>query len=477
MGVLLLIPALSSCNRQNKSEDTVSDHEVIPIIVSSDLLTPSPSPSPVPEPQNELRYIFLFIGDGMGPNQVLASNEARLALGEEPLCFLSFPIEGFAKTDNILGKTTDSAASCTALSTGIKTENSMLGMDPEGNFSYSFAKDLQELGWKIGILSTVSIDNATLAGFYAHAYKRTDYETIRYDLFASRYDYFASGGFHGEEDFEAMARKYGYIYTVGEDAAHAAGPGKLISVGDSLTTDRGLRLAADHGQNRDGLLARNVELGIIRMQDRPFFMMAEGGRIDLACHYHDAGDLFWEMEDFDQSIRVALAFKEKHPHETLILVTADHETGGLSLHDGDRTALTRQSVSCDSFDKVNVTIFRSLNTPFESALPEIISSFGLYDLSEDETNYLREAYEHTMKNDLTASKSKKLYGEYSPVCSAAANLVASRAGLSFSTTGHTGINVSVYATGVGSEYFFGTYENTEIHDRILDAVQELGRHP
>ncbi len=475
----LCILVLSACYRPEPVPDPSQTQapEMDPAIMVSDLPVPSPSETSKPEPEPDLRYIFLFIGDGMGPNQVICCNEARIALGLDPFCFLSFPVLGSIHTDNVHGKTTDSAASATAMSAGVKTENGMLGMTPDGRYHYSLAKDLQESGWKIGILTTVSIDNATPAGFYAHVNSRKEYELIRDDLFTSRYDFFAGGGFHGDSDIEALAYTYGYLYTVGEDAAHQAGPGKLISVGDTLTTDRGLRLAADHSQSRDGLLARNVQLGIDRFQEHPFFMMVEGGRIDLACHYHDAGDLYWEMQDFDDAVRVALAFQQQHPNETLIIITSDHETGGLSLDSGDRTALSRQTLSCDSFDKVNASIFRSLNTPFESALQEVCSAFGLSDLSEEETAYLQEAYAHTLSGDLTSKQKQKLYGVYSPITSAAANLVAARAGLSFSSFDHTGVDIAVYASGIGAEYFEGSYENTEIHDRILEAVHVLGRLP
>ncbi|MEG1525472.1 MAG: alkaline phosphatase [Clostridia bacterium] len=444
------------------------------VVVIQQHPTPTPSPTWIGSPQ--LKYVFLFIGDGMGPNQVQGVNEALLAQRLPPLSFTKFPVIGEAITNNVDGEITDSAASATAIATGHKTENGCLGQSAAGKEYVTIAETLRDVGQKIGILTTVSLDHATPAGFYAHESSRSKYQDIIDDLMISEFDYFAGGGFHGAADHTLQAEAASYSIAIGEaDADAVPAENKLILIGETLTGDKGLPLAADQVQDRAGQLARNVARGIERLVgDDGFFLMTEGGRIDLACHYHDAGDLYAEMLDFDEAVNRAIEFYEAHPNETLIVVTADHETGALSLSDGDRAQLSLQTLSCDRFDEINVSLFRELNTAFTDALPEILAAFGLPEPTADELAYLRTAYEHTILDDLSAAKVKKQYGVYSPIACAAAKLVSTHAGLIFGSGGHSSINVPVYALGVGQDAFAGTYENTEIHDKLLSLYETYG---
>lgn len=436
----------------------------------------TPLPQATPTAQPVLKYVFLLIGDGMGPNQVSITNQALAAQGEQPLSFTDFPVQGELITNNVLGKTTDSAAAATAMATGTKTGNTILGQDPDGVRLTTVAETLRDRGMKIGVLTTVSLDHATPAGFYAHTEKRTNYEDITGCLFISGFDYFAGGGFHGDTDLTAPAKTNGYALTVGEAEADGAPAGKLISIGSSLKGDKGLQMAADAGvDGREGLLARNLRRGIDRLDgDSGFFIMTEGGRIDVACHYHDAGDMYREVLDFDRAVREAVAFYQAHPAETLLLVTADHETGDMQLTSGDPRVLAKQTVSCDLFDETSVPAFRAAKTPFETALPDIVSAFGLERLTAEETAYLKTAYRHTILDNLTGKELAEKYGSYEAVTSAAANLVAQRAGMAFLSDGHTGSNVTVYAMGPGAEQFSGIHENTFVHDGILAALDAYG---
>lgn len=471
--VLLCLAALSGCSRNAEMTQAARETAQPESTIVTVQVAQTPQPSAIP--QNTLKYVFLFIGDGMGPNQVRATNEALEKAGLEPLCFTSFPVSGAAITNNVDGKTTDSAAAATALACGQKTINGALGQTQEGNRLAPLPQTLRERGWKAGILTTVSMDNATPAGFYAHTDSRKNYSDILKDLLASGYEYFAGGGFHSDCDPET-ALQAGYQIAVGETAADKiADSEKLILIGDTLTEDKGLPLALDDGNNREGQLARNVARGIRRLcKDNPVFFMVEGGRIDLAGHYHDAGDLLAEMRDFDDAIQEALDFYQQHPYETLILVTADHETGGLTLSKGDRTRLMQQEHSCDRFDEIHVSLYRELGTSFEDALQEIETAFGLNDLTPEEAETLRVAYNHTISDDLSAAKAKEQYGVYTPVTSVAEQLLAKRAGLSYTTTGHTSENVPVYALGVGQELFAGTYENTQIPEKLLSIIKTSG---
>lgn len=461
----LMLLACAGCSPSAPASESPAP-SAEPVVIAAQFTAPEPTVSPEPA----LKYIFLFIGDGMGENQILAANEALLSASREPLCFLQFPVVGSMHTDNIEGETTDSAAAATAISAGKKTLNGYLGLDRDGNRLTYLSETLRDMGSKIGILTTVSLDHATPAGFYAHVDSRRTYDMIADDLFASGFDFFAGGGFHDASNAADHAAENGYTLIHSPSDAAADAEGKLILSSNLIFGDYGVLPAIDGGA-RAGWLRDSTALAISRLSGPDgFFLMVEGGRIDYFCHYHDAGSFVAELLDFEEAVDVAVSFYEAHPSETLILVTADHETGDVSLVSGDRAALLRQSVSCDQSDDTLVFDCVQAKTPFSEALPLFLSAFGLAGLTPEETAFLEEAYGHSLKGDLPSNRSNEEYGVYEPMTSACAALVAARAGLSFGSGGHTSRDVPVYALGVGSEFFAGSYENTNLHDAILQAA-------
>lgn len=463
----LMLVVCAGCAPVAAAEATPSPS---PVVVAAQTDSPAPSFTATPEPEPALKYVFLFIGDGMGACQIQAANEALLAAGRDPLCFLDFPVEGAAHTKNADGEITDSAAAATAISTGVKTLNGYLNLDPDGNRLTTIAETLRDEGFGIGVLTTVSLDHATPAGFYAHVDSRRSYATIADDLFASGFDFFAGGGFHDTPNAEQYATENGYTMIASPADAPSGAEGGLIVSSDLIFGDYGVLPAIDGGE-RTGFLKDCTSLAISRLFEKGrFFMMVEGGRIDYFCHYNDAGSFVAEVLDFDEAVGAALAFYAEHPTETLILVTADHETGKVSLSEGNRLALLNQTISCDACDDTLVAECVSAQTPFSDALPLFAAAFGLDQLTDEETAYLSTAYTHTLKGDLPSNKANEEYGVYEPMTSACAHLVATRAGLTFGSGSHSGVDVPVYALGVGSEFFEGTYENTNLHDAILAAL-------
>ena len=460
----LLMVALAGCAGVAPSQ-VLPSPSAEPVV----LVAPTEAPSPTPLATPALKYIFLFIGDGMGQYQVQAANEALLADGREPLLFLSFPVSGSAHTKNINAKITDSAAAATAIATGKKTINGYLGLDESKNRLTAISELLRDAGLKIGILTTVSLDHATPAGFYAHVDSRRSYDSIADDLFASGFDFFAGGRFHDTPDSAALAAENGYRI-LASPAESADADEKVILSSNLEFGDYGVTPAIDGGARR-GWLRDSTALAISRLDNpKGFFMMVEGGRIDYFCHYNDAGSFVAELLDMNEAVGSALAFYAKHPSETLILVTADHETGNVSLVEGDRTALLRQTVSCDTCDDTLVASCIAAKTPLNDALPLFANAFGLANLTPEETRTLKTAYDHTLKGDLSSSRVNEEYGVYEPITSACAKIVAARAGLHFGATDHTEQDVPVYALGVGSEFFSGNYSNTHLHDAILEAL-------
>lgn len=439
-----------------------------PIVITTDAPSPQSEPTALPQPQ--LKYIFLLIGDGMGYAQIQAASEALSAAKRDPLSFLDFPVQASVKTSNILGEVTDSAAAATAISTGEKTINSYLGVNQTKNRIETVAETLRNIGRKIGILTTVSLDHATPAGFYAHVDSRRSYSTITDDLFASGFDYFAGGGFHNTPDAPVHAEENGYTLIHSFEEAPVSTDGRLILTSSLIFGDYGVLPAIDGGARTDWL-KKATDLAITRLTSPSgFFMMVEGGRIDYFCHYNDAASFVGELLDFDKAVQSALAFYALHPEETLVLVTADHETGDVSFTEGDRSALLRQTISSDTCDNTLVADCIAAKTPFDQALPLFTSAFGLTDLTADETAILKDAYYRTIQNSTSGNTSDEESGVYDPITTACIQLVAARAGVIFGSGGHTAKDVPLYAIGFGSEFFSGTYENTHIHDAILQAV-------
>jgi alkaline phosphatase len=461
---LLLIAGLG-CAPKSEPESAPS---VEPVVIATNEPEATAAITPLPQPQ--LKYIFLFIGDGMGYAQIQAASEALAAAGREPLSFVDFPVQGSQKTASFDGSVTDSAAGATAMSTGKKTVNGYLGLDSDKNRIETIAETLRNAGRKIGILTTVSLDHATPAGFYAHVDSRRSYAMITDDLFASGFDYFAGGGFHSTPDAADRALENGYTLIHSFEEAPVSTDGNLILSSNLIFGDYGVLPAIDGGARADWL-KKATDLAITRLTaPEGFFMMVEGGRVDYFCHYNDAGSFVAELLDMDEAVQSALAFYAEHPQETLILVTADHETGNVSFTDGDRAALLKQTISSDICDNSLVEQCLAAKMPFEEALPLFASAFGLSDLTAAETASLQEAYGKTFYANASGNSSEEESGVYTSITTACIDIVAARAGVIFGSGGHTGKDVPVFAIGIGSEFFAGSNENTNIHDALLKAV-------
>ncbi len=380
--------------------------------------------------QKQAKYVFYFIGDGMGFAHVAlaeAYNAAKQGkIGSEPLAFTQFPAMGMATTYSASNMITCSSAAGTALSTGYKTNNGMLGVTPDTSNLVSIAKMIHNFGYKVGVMSTVTIDHATPAAFYANSAARNDYYSIAAQLPLSGFEFFGGGGFGGVEKqgdrkplYDIVAEN-GYAVAMGAEdfEAKKGSADKILFFQDSADINNILPYAFEREES-DISLAQVVKAAIEFLDnEKGFFIMAEGGQIDWAAHANDITNTIHETIDFDEAIQVAYQFYLKHPDETLIVVTADHETGGLTL------GRTKGYV----FDLASVPGRKAQMTTSERA---------------DINNYM----EHTPADSL--SKAAKI---------------------GWTTTSHTGAAVPVFAVGAGSEAFVGRMDNTDIPKRIMDAM-------
>lgn len=304
------------------------------------------------------RNVILMIGDGMGSEHVWAAwlaNEGKLHI-------TSFPVTGFTITTSASHTITDSAAGGTAIACGCKTKNGQLGIDADGNQHDSLAVQMRQAGKATGFVVTKSVTDATPAAFYAHVKSRKDTAAIAEALVTAGFDVVAGGGAcdFTDEQKEALQKSCSMLELVESKECEPAG-------------------------KRGDWLPETVEqaLEVLEKDKDGFFLMVEGSKIDVLAHVNDLPETVREVLDFDKAVGVVLKWMKNHP-DTLLVVTADHQTGGLSLLGGDK-------------------------------------------------------------------KKNKVEGH-------------------FSSFGHSGVAVPVYAAGHGARQFSGVMDNTELAPRILNAV-------
>ena len=443
----------------------------------------------------DAKYVFLFVGDGMGLPQRAAAVEYLQA----PLVVDSFPAQGLTTTRAADRFITGSAAAATALASGIKTNIGVVGMDSSLKPVATIAEKAKKKGMKVGIVSSVSIDHATPAAFYAHVPKRGNYYDIDLTLATSDFDYFGGGGLkdpankrkNGTKfagDALEIARQNGFTITTDREnfASLAPGAGKVLAINTWLQDSGATPYDMDTSAS-DISLAEFTAKGI-ELLDNPngFFMMVEGGKIDWACHANDAAAAIKDTIAFDKAIAKAVDFYKEHPEETIIVVTGDHECGGMTLgFAGTKYAtsfeiLHNQKISFQKFKDEVVKKFREQKDQSFSAIqPEITKYFGLkfegpqddpMTLKPHEMIRLEEAFGRTVAGNSKKDKSASnylLYGNYDPLSVTITHILNQKAGIGWTTYKHTGVPVSTAAIGVGAETFQGMYKNTDIGLKLM----------
>lgn len=439
------------------------------------------------------RYVFYFIGDGMGFNHVLnAQIYSNEVLGNDStLMMFSFPVASMARTHSASSRVTDSAAAGTALATGSKTRNNMLGMDADTVAVTSIAKTLFDRGWGVGLVTTVAIDDATPGAFYAHVPSRHERMTVGRQLAESGYQFAAGAGLAAARDKEG--KKTGLLdYFTEKGVAVAYGPEGL-----EVEADRLLVLSNDTvktwnvGYTIDSIpgaltLPAMTAAGIRqleRVSPDCFFMMVEGGNIDHAGHANDGGTILREVINFDRSLALAYKFYLAHPDETLIVVTADHETGGLSV--GTTTTgysvrpgvVSAQKVSKEEFSNYVKSLAHDRRIYHWPDMEEyLIENLGLgsaVKLTAEETAELSGMFENMMAGRNSAPDQETLYATFDGFSARVFEILNDKAGLGFTTIKHTGAAVPVFAIGVGASEFSGVNDNTDLPRKILSIA--LGR--
>lgn len=280
------------------------------------------------EPAKAVNVIYM-IGDGMALPQVYA---AMLASGEE-MTFSQFPFIGVVDTRSASNDITDSAAGGTALASDHKTNNAMLGMNPDSIPVKTVLEVLAEQGKETGIVVTSYVTHATPAAFYAKVPHRKQYEDIAVQMAENPYLNLIIGG--GMKHFNQRKDSLDLVARMENELGW-----KVYDTLDNidLTCKKYAVMADDnhmpHAADRGDFLPRAVKTALKSLDDAEngFFLMVEGSQIDFACHGNDSTWMMDEMLDFDYAVKVALDYA-KEKGNTLVVVTADHETGGLTLPD------------------------------------------------------------------------------------------------------------------------------------------------
>ena len=442
----------------------------------------------------QAKYVFYFIGDGMGVDQVngtemyLAEQEGRI--GVKPLLFTTFPVAGMATTFSATNSVTDSSAAGTALATGAKTYNGAIGMDDDKNALQTVAEKAKKAGKKVGVTTSVSVDHATPAAFYAHQPNRNMYYEIALDLPKAGFDFYAGGGFlkptttadkQEAPSIFPIIEEAGYTIARGLDEykAKAGDAKKMVLIQKEGAEPSCLPYAIDR-QEGDLTLAEITESAIsflTKGNKKGFFLMVEGGKIDWACHGNDPATAFEEVIDMDNAIKVAYEFYKKHPKETLIVVTADHETGGIGLgtskYELHLKSLMNQKQSQDLLSR-SITDLRKMRKvinweEIKDFLGEKMGFWKELPVTWEQEKMLRDAYEESFVNKHVVFE-ESLYAKTEPLAVAAKKVMSQIAMVGWTSGNHTAGYVPVFAIGAGSQLFGEKIDNTEIPKRIAKAA-------
>ncbi|HIS32625.1 MAG TPA: alkaline phosphatase [Candidatus Limivivens intestinipullorum] len=468
------------------------------------------------------KYIFLFIGDGMSYPQVQTTNYYLSAMNDDGddiltsqsnLNMMNFPVAGSAQTYDSTSFCPDSASTATSISTGHKTYSGTINMDETGTTAYeTIAEKLKEQkDYKIGVLTSVNLNHATPAAFYAHQASRSSYYEIGLEMIDSGFDYFAGGALlqptgseEDQTDLYELASEAGYtvVKTQAEAEALTADSGKVVVIDEHLADDDAMSYDMDLEEGMWSL-ADYVDKGIEMLDNETgFFMMVEGGKIDWACHANDAASTINDTIALDEAIGEAVEFYNEHPDETLILVTGDHETGGLTIgfagtdYDTFLTNLSNQKISYAKYDSDYVASYKENGTDFETVMADITELFGLEApqgaeeqaavmdskdqhpesnntgtlvMTDYEYEKLQAAYEETMSRtgeEEIGQEEYILYGSYEPLTVTITHILNNKSGINFASYAHTGLPVPVFAQGVGQDQFEGYYDNTDIYNKM-----------
>lgn len=446
------------------------------------------------------KYVFYLILDGCGVNTVNGAEmyqaELQGKIGRVPTLMTQFPVVGVASTFSVSNGVTDSAASGTALASGVKSYNGAMGVDADTIPVYSIASWAKDAGKLVGIGTSVCINHATPGAQYAHQWTRNNYYEIGLDLAASGFDFFGGSDFNVATGFRRdktplyeVVADSGYTVVRGNEEYEAkkAEAEKLIYFQHQAESDVDTGSLPYWIDRKPGQVTiadvMRAEIDFLYTKDtekKGFFIMNEiGGKIDYACHPNDAATAFAEVAAADSAVKVCYDFYLQHPDETLIVITADHETGGLTVgcerghYNLNLQLLQHQKCSDGAFTKKLQALRAETHNKvaWEQVKALLTENFGFFDaveISDQEETMLKDIYVRSFVGKM--ENEKNLYYENEPMTGAAVRLLDSKAYVGWTSGSHTAGLVPVYAVGVGSEQFTKHTDNAEIPITIANVA-------
>lgn len=438
------------------------------------------------------KNVILFIGDGMG------SAQRRLAemVHGKTLVMNTLPIVGMFTNAPRPGKiarriakeakisedalktrvaTTDSAAAATALATGRKTENYVVSIGPEGKIAYqSLAEAAKRMGKSVGLISTTTITDATPAAFGAHASNRWIQDKIAEQYLGQGFEVIMGGGWQyfvpqsetgsqrkdAKDLIKAFSEK-GYTIARSKDdllAIDIQKDTKILGLFSAST----MPFYLDRTEKEPDL-SQMVEVAIKVLKQNPegFFLVVEGARIDHASHANDPGGMVGDLLEFDEAVNIGADYLGKENPDTLLLVCADHETGGLSLG-ADGNSFIRPAVISGIKHSVAWLNYVLRITP-DKAVEAFTEYTGISDLTAEEIAKIKIAVAPAAADEPAVASKNKPSSPY-----ILAGIINKRIGIAWTSTGHTAAPLMLNAAGPGAVLFTGYYDQTDVGNKIAD---------
>ena len=441
------------------------------------------------------KYIFYFIGDGMSFNHILGTEQYNAAVeGKsevERLNFSKFDTRNFVTNYSASHPVTDSAAAGTALATGHKTANEFIGVDAQGNKLRNLTNVASEQGYMVGLVTNVGINHATPSAFYGHTSDRFGFPKLVDDYIASDVAFIAGSTIMDmksgpqEADYTPVTtielaervRNAGIELTT--DIEHAAKiSGQRVALVANDKVNKHVPYVIDREEGDPHTLVNHTKAAIdylSREAKNGFFLMVEGGKLDYAAHEQDAVATFFEVNEFAQCVDLALAFAERYPRETLIVVTADHETGGLSLgwdhYEIRMNLLTRQKCSALQVTKL-IQQMRAEGKRDWNEYKQLLSDYlGLWShvpvTKEEEALLKEDFYNIFMKYGPMVDG---LYNKNEFLVYHAIGILNRHASLDWTSMYHTGLYIPIYTKGLGEKSFLDCRDQTDIPKTIATLM-------
>lgn len=438
------------------------------------------------------KYVFYFIGDGMGLGH-LSVTEAynRSVLGnDKSILMLNFPTVSYATSHSASSDITDSAAGGTALATGHKTQNGMVGVDEDSVAVQSVAAELFHKGWGVGLVTTGSPDDATPAAFYAHQDNRGKSYEIGREAAMSGYQFIAGSNWRGLKDKNGKPNDLEQLFAE-NNVTTVRGIDKLKGV----TTERVVLLNTD--TVRSSTVGYTVDSipGVLNLVDMTkaclahlektspdhFFMMVENGDIDHSAHSNDGGSVVREVLRLQEAIQVAYDFYKQHPDETLIVITADHNTGGMALanqflhYEANLKTLDYQRISKDRFSEWCIDMLKNKTKITWDEMKKVLADrFGYgkeVKLTNAQCEYIKDEFQKTfIKRQFKDHRT--MYNVSNRFVEAVFDTFNDIAGIGFTAESHSGDFVPVIAIGVDAQRFNGLHDNTQLPRIIYNIATD-----